>query len=228
MRATHVMMVSFNHDSTADTESDILKSDKLSVSNRFNVLALIGSPRKQGNTDLMADAVLAGAAEAGASVSKIYLDDYRIRPIGEVADNSRMRDDSRKDDDFPALLSQFLEADIIVWSTPVYWQGVSAQLKCFLDRLSSYFNHPDYVDRVRGKGHLVLCAFGRNEQEHGDWITRPMKVTVEVLRGTYMGDLCVSVYQKGKVRDMPEVLESCRTLGKDAVRQMVVLANPST
>jgi len=202
-----------------------MKSDKPNASNQFKVLALLGSPRKQGNTDLMADAVLAGAAEAGASVAKIYLDDYQIRPIGEVVDNICMRDDPRKDDDYPALLSQFLEADIIIWSTPVYWQGLSAQLKCFLDRLSSYFRHPDYVDRVRGKGHLVLCAFGRHEQEHGDWITRPMKVTVEVLRGTYLGDLCVSVYEKGKVKEMPAVLESCRTLGMDAVQHMIVLAN---
>jgi putative NADPH-quinone reductase len=205
-----------------------VKNDKPNASKQLNVLALLGSPRKQGNTDLMADAVLAGAAEAGASIAKIYLDDYQVRPIGDVADNTRMRDDPRRDDDFPALLSRFLEANIIVWSTPVYWQGPSAQMKCFLDRLSSYFNHPDYVDRVCGKGHLVLCAFGRNEQEHGDWITRPMKVTVEVLRGTYLGDFCVSVYQKGKVKEMPEVLESCRALGADAVRQMIALVDPST
>jgi len=203
-----------------------VKSDRPNESHQFNVLALLGSPRKQGNTDLMADAVLAGAVGTGASVAKIYLDDYQVRPIGEVADNSRMRDDPRKDDDFPALLSQFLEADIVVWSTPVYWYGLSAQSKCFLDRLSSYFNHPDYVDRFRGKGHLVICAFGRPEPEHGSWVTEPMKAAVERLRGIYLGDLCVaSAYEKGKVKEMPAVLESCRALGTDAVQQMVVLAN---
>jgi len=184
---------------------------------KMQVLALIGSPRKQGNTDIMADEVLEGAKTAGATTSKIYLDDYRVRPIAEVADNTRQRDDPRRDDDFPLLLERFLSADIIVWSTPVYWQGPSAQMKCFLDRMSSYFNHPEYVERFRGKGHIVLCAFGRPEQGHGGWVTKPMKLTVDVLHGIYLGDVCASVYQKGKVRQMPEVLEACRKLGTNVV-----------
>ena len=183
------------------------------------VLALIGSPRKEGNTDIMADQLLSAAKDQGADTSKIYLDDYNVRPIGEVCDNSRHRDDPRSDDDFPALLKRFLAADVIVWSTPVYWQGPSAQMKCFLDRMSSYFNRAEYIERFRGKGHVVLCAFGRPEQRHGEWITGPMKLTAQVLHGTYLGDVCVSVYQKGKVREMPEALEACRRLGVECVRQ---------
>lgn len=188
--------------------------------NKANVtlLALIGSPRKEGNTDIMADQLLAAAGELGGDTSKIYLDDYHVRPIGEVGDNSRHRDDPRSDDDFPALLERFLAADVIVWSTPVYWQGPSAQMKCFLDRMSSYFNCAEYVERFKGKGHVVLCAFGRPEQKHGEWITEPMKLTAEVLHGTYLGDVCVSVYEKGKVREMPEALEACRKLGVECVR----------
>jgi len=185
---------------------------------KTEVLALIGSPRKQGNTDIMADEVLEGAKMAGASTSKIYLDDYQVRPIAEVADNTRQRDDPRRDDDFPPLLERFLSADVIVWSTPVYWQGPSAQMKCFLDRMSSYFNHPKYIERFKGKGHIVLCAFGSPEKQHGDWVTKPMKLTVEVLHGLYLGDVCASVYQKGKVKQMPEVLEACQKLGTNAVR----------
>lgn len=184
------------------------------------ILALIGSPRKQGNTDIMADEVLEGARSIGAAVDKIYLDDHWVRPIGEVADNTRMRDDPRKDDDFPALLERFLTAEIVVWSTPVYWQGASAQMKCFLDRMSSYFNHPDYRDRFREKGHVVICTYGRPETRHADWVIEPMKLTVEVLHGRYLGDVHASVYQKGKVGEMPEVLTACRELGMKAVRIM--------
>jgi putative NADPH-quinone reductase len=168
----------------------------------------------------MADQVMEGARSMGAVASKIYLDDYRVRPIAEVADDSRRREDPRKDDDFPGLLERFLAADIVVWSTPVYWQGPSAQVKCFLDRLSSYFNHPDYRGRFAGKGHLVVCAYGRPEARHGDWVTEPMKLTVEVLRGTYVGDVQASVYEKGKVRSMPQVLAACRELGVKAVRMV--------
>ena len=44
----------------------------------MKVLALIGSPRKQGNSDILADQVLQGARDAGVETDKTYLDDMRI------------------------------------------------------------------------------------------------------------------------------------------------------
>jgi hypothetical protein len=58
------------------------------------------------------------------------------------------------------------------------------------------------------------------EPDYGEWITKPMKVTVDVLRGRYLGDVCASVYQKGKVKEMPDVLQAAYKLGRKAVKQM--------
>ena len=187
----------------------------------MHVLALAGSPRKAGNTDILADQVLRGAQAAGATVEKVYLDDFRIRPIGDVEDNTRQRSDPRRDDDFPAVLTRFLRADIAVIATPVYWFGVSAQVKCFLDRLSSYFRHPEYADRFTGKGYVILCTFGRNEPDHGKCVCDPMRHCVEVLRGRYLGDLCVSAYRKGEVAQMPEAMQAAYELGKRIIHSMV-------
>lgn len=178
------------------------------------------------NSDTLSDEVLRGAQAAGAEISKVYLDDFNIRPIGEVCDKASERDDPRADDDFPELLEQFLDAQIVVWSTPVYWQGVSAQMKCFNDRLSSYFRRPPYAQRFDGKGHIVLCTFGREDPATAEWVTEPMKVTVEVLRGKYLGDLGVSVSGGGnKVKQMPDVLQSAYELGKKAVRELANLGS---
>jgi hypothetical protein len=54
----------------------------------IKVLALMGSPRKGGNSDILADEVLKGTQQGGAEIEKVYLDDFLIRPIGEVCDNS--------------------------------------------------------------------------------------------------------------------------------------------
>jgi multimeric flavodoxin WrbA len=162
----------------------------------------------------MADEVLRGAHDNGAATSKIYLDDHRVRPIGEVGDNSRAREDSRRDDDFPKLLGQFLEADVVVWATPVYWHGVSGQMKCFLDRMSCYFNVPPHAGRFNGKDHMVVCAFGSTDSDHGEWVTRPMRSCIEFLRGRYVGEVCASVYEKGAVRNMPDIMNACYRLGK--------------
>jgi multimeric flavodoxin WrbA len=186
----------------------------------MRALALIGSPRKRGNSDLLADEVLRGIRDEGADVEKIYLDDCAIRPIGEVCDDTRSREDRRDDDDLPGVLSRFLEADLVILATPVYWAGVSAQLKCFVDRLSSYFRREPYSEKFQDKGYVVVTTFGRKEPDHGKWVTGPLRLCVDVLGGVYLGDLCVSVYEKGKVKEMPYVLRSARELGKKAIREL--------
>jgi multimeric flavodoxin WrbA len=164
---------------------------------------------------------LKGAREAGAEISKIYLDDHFIRPIAEVADNSRQRTDARANDDFPKILQIFLQADIIIWSTPIYWAGVSAQMKCFIDRLSSYFNNPAYTGQFDGKSHIVLCTYGRDDIHYGEYVTKPMKITIKTLRGNYLGDICVpSCYQKGKILEKQEILKQAFLLGKKSVAKI--------
>jgi len=98
------------------------------MTSKMEILALLGSPRKNGNADIMAEEVLESTHQGNAVTSKIHLDDYLIRPISEVADNSPQRDDPRRDDDYSHLFEPFLAADVIVWATPVYWNGVSAQM----------------------------------------------------------------------------------------------------
>jgi multimeric flavodoxin WrbA len=196
------------------------RSRGIAVLDSIRVLALLGSPRRGGNTDLLADYVLKGAQESGAVTQKIYLDDWTIRPIGEVCDNTREREDQRGDDDFRRVLDAFLEADLIVLATPVYWAGVSAQMKCFIDRLSSYFRRKPYADHFAGKSYLVVTAFGREDPDHGTWVTEPLKLCVEVLGGRYLGDLSVSAYEKGRVADMQDVLTSAYELGKQAAAEL--------
>ena len=186
----------------------------------MKAIALLGSPRKRGNSDLLADEVLRGAREAGADTDKVYLDDVTIRPTGEVGDNRRERVDSRSDDDMPAVLERFLAADLVVLATPVYWHGVTGQLKCFIDRLSAYFSREPYVQRFQGKGYVVVTTYGANEPNHGRWVTEPLKRCVTFLGGVYLGDLCVSVFEKGKVADMPDALENAFKVGAEAVTKL--------
>jgi len=187
----------------------------------MQVLALIGSPRKKGNSDLLADEVLKGAKAVGARIDKIYLDDFQIRPIGEVIDDSSKRGDSRANDDYLNLLEKFLDSDLIIWASPIYWYAVSAQMKCFIDRFSSYVKNPRYADKFNNKGHIVLCTFGSDNYKHSRFITEPMKLTIQYLRGNYIGDICVpDCYQKGKILEKKDTLVNAYNLGKKAAKLM--------
>jgi len=79
----------------------------------MKVIALLGSPRRNGNTDIMAGEALRGAHEAGAETDIIAIDDCHVRPIGEVCDKTSERDDPRSDNGFLDLLEYFLNSDIV-------------------------------------------------------------------------------------------------------------------
>ncbi len=184
----------------------------------MKVLLLIGSPRKGGNTDVLADAFAEGAAEMGAEVEKIYFDDCNIRPAPELGDEFLKRVDTRADDDWRKVAYRLLDADVLVWGAPVYWQGVPAQMKCFADRWSCYYAAKWLNQGMADKIWAVLCCYGHPTQDESHWVTEPLKAWTKRWRGTYIGDVCVQVAPKGAVADMPEHLEKARQLGRDAAK----------
>lgn len=103
----------------------------------MKILALLGSPRKNGNTSLLLDEYLRGIEEAGkpAEITKIYLNDKDIHGCN-ACESCRSTAAGRCiiEDDMQELYPLFCEADMVIYATPVYWWSVSAQLKAFMDR----------------------------------------------------------------------------------------------
>ncbi|PTM59297.1 flavodoxin family protein [Desmospora activa] len=104
------------------------------------LLILIGSPRRDGNSATLATAVQHGAEEAGINVSMRLIDDY-ISGFLRDCRNCRLPDgECSISDRFHSLfLDDFLSADGVVFCTPVYWYGMSAQTKAFFDRTFCYY-----------------------------------------------------------------------------------------
>jgi multimeric flavodoxin WrbA len=110
------------------------------------VLVLSSSPRRDGNSRLLADAALDGVREAGHTAELVYLDDH----LGAFLRDCRLCRGADGhctiDDGFDALFRErFLPADGVVLATPIYWYGVSGQLKTFFDRMFCYIaaSHPE-------------------------------------------------------------------------------------
>ena len=186
----------------------------------MKVVALMGSPRKGGNTDLLTDEFLAGAQSEGAECEKIRLDDLRIRPIAAVGDDWEMRVDLRADDDARWVLGRVAEADIVVFATPVYWQGVSGQMKCLVDRFSAYYMAEWLREGMRGTGFFVITAYGNPSADESHWVTEPAKAWARGFQAGYLGEVAAAAARWGAVAEMDELLAQAREAGAQAVRAM--------
>lgn len=126
----------------------------------MKVLALLGSPRKNGNTSLLLDEYLRGIKDSNkdAEITKVFLQEKNIHSCAacEACRNINIGQCAIKDD-MQELYPLFRQADVVVYATPIYWWSVSAQLKAFMDRC--YALGP-IKDSFTGKKAALLMTYG--------------------------------------------------------------------
>lgn len=100
----------------------------------MNILILSGSPRNNGNTDLLVEAFAKGASEKH-HIEIVSVHDYTVHPCtGCNACFSSVGNACVQKDDMPVIYSKLANADMLVIASPVYFYGLSAQLKALVDR----------------------------------------------------------------------------------------------
>lgn len=100
-----------------------------------NIIVLSGSPRKGGNTDQLVQAFVEGA-EKNNTVEVLSIEDYKVNPcIGCNTCFERNGHACFQQDDMQIIYEKLKSADVFVIASPVYFYGVSAQLKAVIDRL---------------------------------------------------------------------------------------------
>lgn len=103
----------------------------------MKIVVLMGSPNKKGSTDILVENFVKGAEEAGNSVEVIDVAHMNIHPcIGCV--RCGYEGPCVQKDDNEIIRKKLLASDMVVFATPLYYYGMSAQLKIVTDRFCAY------------------------------------------------------------------------------------------
>lgn len=145
----------------------------------MNIVMLTGSPHRRGTSALLADKFVEGINKKG--LHRIYRFDAAFKNVNYCIGCDKCGSGEAHciyDDDFSDLASRLIEADMLVFVTPVYYHDMSAQLKTVLDR----FHGINSKMRSR-KRKVVLMA---TAFQPGEWVVDGLK---EHFRTTsyYMG-----------------------------------------
>ena len=103
----------------------------------MRIVVLEGSPNKKGSSNLLADEFMRGAKEAGHTVEVIDAAHADIHPCTGCV-RCGYEGPCVQKDDMERFREQILHADMIVFVTPLYYYGMSAQLKILVDRFCSF------------------------------------------------------------------------------------------
>jgi multimeric flavodoxin WrbA len=103
------------------------------------VLGIVGSPRKNGNTEIVVKAALEAAAGLGAETDIVLLAEKKVAPCdgcGACAKTKRCK----IKDDFAEVFEKMASADAMLFASPAYFESVTPHMKALMDR-AGIFNH---------------------------------------------------------------------------------------
>jgi len=175
------------------------------------ILVLYGSSRRNGNSEALADHLT-----RGLECTRIYLADKKITPI--VDKRHAPEGFSPVDDDQDEIVRQLLAHDIIIFATPLYWYGMSGQMKLFVDRWSQSLRDTryDFKNGMAGKKAIAVIAGGDNPRIKALPLVQQFQYIF-----TFMG-MEFAGYVLGKGGKPGEVLQDERALGEaDQLRRLL-------
>lgn len=177
---------------------------------KMKILVLTGSPRKNGNSNTLADYFIKGAEEAGHQVVRFDAAFKNVHPcIG--CNSCGMDGPCIFNDDFEFVRQNIVDADMVVFASPMYYFGLSAQLKAVIDRFYA----------INGKIHVskkaaLLMTYANTAASQAEPIKSHYLTLIDYLGWSDAGQVIASgVWPVGAVNGTKYVKQAYE-LGKNA------------
>ena len=178
----------------------------------MQVLGIVGSPRRGGNTEILVDEVLAGAKEAGASTEKVILNQLDIKPC-QGCNSCYKTGHCQHEDDMPALLDKMEQSDLWILGTPIYWWGPTAQFKTFLDR----WYLPKH-QTFNGKRAIIVIPLGGEHEKYARHAIGLLEDVLDYLSIELVETIIApGCNRRGEVKNDENLLKRALKVGKDAI-----------
>ena len=180
------------------------------------LLAIHGSPRKNGNTEILLDSFLNGAKNH-FSIEKFRLSELNYQPCIECG-NCEITGECILKDDFQVLYKKIIQADILVVATPVFFYHHTSYVQAFFERFQVFWVrknilHLPHPLNKKPKG-ILLSVGATKGKKLFEGMIRSFKYVLDTIYGVYLGGLFFrEIEKKGEILNHPEYLEKAEEFG---------------
>ena len=152
------------------------------------IVVITGSPRKNGNSFAMTEAFIKAAEEKGHTVTRF---DAAMKKVGGCHACETCYSTGKActfDDDFNTIAPAILEADAIVFTMPVYWYSIPAQIKGVIDRIFSFvIGGKD----IAGKECALITCCEEEDMSVMDGVRIPMERMCDLNKWKMVGEVLI-------------------------------------
>lgn len=202
-------MIYYRKKGSTDPELKALKRRKTMGK---KIVVLTGSPRKKGNSIAMTEAFIKAAEAKGHTVTRFDTSEMDIGYCHACNTCYKSGEACSFGGDFNgAMADALIEADAVVFSAPVYWYTIPAQLKCAIDKMYSLcIGGKD----ISGKECAVITCCEENDPSVMDGVCKPIERSAALIKWKMVGEVCI-----------PGVLEEGAIDNTDGCAQAAALAD---
>jgi len=148
------------------------------------ILILNGSPKKDGNTSIMTDWFIAAARSKNAEIEIVRTAFLKYKTNGCISCRKCQKAEKYEcciDDDAKPVLAKMADVDVLVFATPLYFFGASAQLKLVFDRMFSLYKWDNDAGTMKTplKGKTLVVLASAFEDIGLDALAKPFSLTAD-------------------------------------------------
>lgn len=172
------------------------------------VVVLYGSSRENGNTEYLTNYALDKIQNT--VVTNVYLRNHSIQPLTDERHSGEPF--PTFEDDYKEILQKTLNADIIIFSTPVYWYNMSTKTKLFVDRWTESLRDSSIQlkDEMKHKQMYVICTGANPDQR----VVQPMigifKLMANYFQMEFKGYFWAHADKPGDIQENQDTLDQIR------------------
>ena len=184
-------------------------NDNKSTTERMKITVLTGSPRRNGNSTYLAEQFIKGAEEQGHEVFRFDCAFRQVEPC-RACNRCGMDGPCISNDDFQELRPHLIGADMVVFATPMYYFGFSAQMKRVIDRFYAING------QIKGaaKRAALLMTYADTSRKEAEPIRLHDRTLMDYLGWTSVGEVVApGVWTDDSVQRTDYPQQACR-LGK--------------
>ncbi|MEK4628587.1 flavodoxin family protein [Solibacillus sp. FSL R7-0682] len=143
----------------------------------MKITVFIGSSRKDGNSELLANLVVQGIEH-----EKVYLKDLHILPIEDLRHTKNGF--QVFNDDYDQLIEMLEKSDVVIFATPIYWYSMSGLMKNMIDRFSQAIRderYPTFKEHLKTIQTIVVAVGGDEPRIKGLPLIQQFQYTFDFL-----------------------------------------------
>ena len=179
------------------------------------IIIVKGSPRKKGNSNILAESLAKGAKASNAEVEEFFLQNMDIKPCNACDACIRKPENGCIiEDDMQILYPKLRAADSIVIASPIYWFNMSGQTKIFIDRFYGLIEPNNHA--LRDKKIVIILTYGDSNEKTSGAVNaiNSFKDTFRYIGANIVGILHGTAMEAGEIIQNKELMDEAYKLGE--------------